>query len=351
MIVVGTVARAEVAAPVASIRLRDAAQVSAHTDDDEPLLLLATLGVSGRVAHGRSDGIVLLGAGNHLGSSSADEDGLGSPLHDEVLTLANWAEVDLDNTGSPDVLGGPETVEELGADDADQGGEDDAGGGGHEVDPGTAVGMVQGQSIGAEVEVALRHGGIRHGGVLSPADRSVILRGVLGDGDNRRLLGVGPDISSHQVCTCSQFALRHVGLARESWLPNGIVVDVPVLADAVSLMGIAGVGADEVLGVVDNGELGGLGQLLRVLSRGLEDELVQVQGLLRGRSVEVGVDQVHIDGLSQAGRGSRHSSAEGRLALACGQPREHLEVRGCRGGGGTRLRGSLGGIYSLSLQA
>mmetsp|Transcript_35826 Transcript_35826/g.53961 ORF Transcript_35826/g.53961 Transcript_35826/m.53961 type:complete len:319 (-) Transcript_35826:46-1002(-) len=316
MIVVGTVARAEVAAPVASIRLRDAAQVSAHTDDDEPLLLLATLGVSGRVAHGRSDGIVLLGAGNHLGSSSADEDGLGSPLHDEVLTLTDRAEVDLDDTGGPNILGGPETVEELGADDADQGGKHDAGGGGHEVDPGTTVSVVQGQSVGAEVEVALRHGGIGHGGVLSPTNRSVVLRRVLGDGHDGRLLGIGPDIGTHQVGTCCQLALGHIRLARESRFTHRIVVDVPVLADAVSLMGIAGVRADEVLGVMHNWELGRLGELLRMLRRGLEDELVQVQGLLRGRSVEVGVDQVHIDGLSQAGRRRRHSAAESRLALA-----------------------------------
>merc|ERR1712176_612324 len=42
MVVVGTMARAEIATEVAGIWLGNATQVSAHTDDNQPLWLLAT---------------------------------------------------------------------------------------------------------------------------------------------------------------------------------------------------------------------------------------------------------------------------------------------------------------------
>merc|ERR1712107_251148 len=76
VVVVGTVARAEVATKVARIWLRDAAKVRAHADDDQPLWLLADLRIRLGVAHASHNGIVLLAAGNHLWRAATDEDWL-----------------------------------------------------------------------------------------------------------------------------------------------------------------------------------------------------------------------------------------------------------------------------------
>merc|ERR1719198_849381 len=75
-----------------------------------------------------------------------------------------------------------------------EGGGDEARGGTDEVDPRAAVRVAGGEAVGAEVQGALRHRGDGLRGVLSPADRAEALRAELGDGGNRGLLRVMPDV-------------------------------------------------------------------------------------------------------------------------------------------------------------
>ncbi len=89
-----TVARAEPTTPVTGTNGGDATEVCANTDENEPLRLLHTheigLGVTER------SGIVLLGLGDLLLSSVADENGLTTPLDSDGLTLGDGRQVDLD---------------------------------------------------------------------------------------------------------------------------------------------------------------------------------------------------------------------------------------------------------------
>merc|ERR1719343_1184905 len=113
VVVVRAVAGAEVSTPITSIWLWDATQVSAHTDHDKPLRLLAPLSVCGRVTHRWGDGIILACGVDHVGGALANEYRLAAPLHDEVLTLTHRSEVDLDNACSPDILCRPHGVDQL----------------------------------------------------------------------------------------------------------------------------------------------------------------------------------------------------------------------------------------------
>merc|ERR1719343_253570 len=113
VVVVRAVAGTEISAPIASIWLRDAAQVSAHTDHDKPLRLLAPLSICGGVTHRRGNGIVLPGRVDHVGGALANKDWLAAPLHDEILALTYRSEVDLDNACSPDILCRPHRVDQL----------------------------------------------------------------------------------------------------------------------------------------------------------------------------------------------------------------------------------------------
>mmetsp|Transcript_82173 Transcript_82173/g.206728 ORF Transcript_82173/g.206728 Transcript_82173/m.206728 type:complete len:208 (+) Transcript_82173:206-829(+) len=207
MVVVRAMAWAEVGAVIARIWLRNATQVRANPDHDEPLRFLAALGVRRRLAHRGRNRIVLLGCLDHVRSALADEHGLAAPLHHEVLSLAHWAEVDLDDARCPDVLRGPHGVHELAGHGTHEGGHDEARGGGQEVDPWPAVRVADRQAVRAEVEGALgdRRGGMRR--ILCPPDRAEVLRGELGDGRDCGLVGVMPNIRANDLRTGRQLAL------------------------------------------------------------------------------------------------------------------------------------------------
>mmetsp|Transcript_32210 Transcript_32210/g.51836 ORF Transcript_32210/g.51836 Transcript_32210/m.51836 type:complete len:209 (+) Transcript_32210:96-722(+) len=155
VVVVGAMAGAEIASVVAGIRLRDAAKVGADTDANQPLRLLAALGISGWLAHGWRNAIVLLRRLDHLRSTLADEHRLAAPLAHEVLALTDGPQINLDDACGEDVLGRPEGEDELAGDGSDQGGCHDTARRCHEIDPRTAVSMANGKPIVTEVQRAL----------------------------------------------------------------------------------------------------------------------------------------------------------------------------------------------------
>merc|ERR1711972_378248 len=89
VVVMGSMARAKVAAPIASIRLWDATKMRANANADQPFWILATIRICLRIAHGSHEYVVLLRRCNRFWSSAANKDRLAPPLHDEVLTNLN----------------------------------------------------------------------------------------------------------------------------------------------------------------------------------------------------------------------------------------------------------------------
>mmetsp|Transcript_92766 Transcript_92766/g.188945 ORF Transcript_92766/g.188945 Transcript_92766/m.188945 type:complete len:341 (-) Transcript_92766:25-1047(-) len=302
MVVVRAVARAEVATPVARIGLRDAAKVGADTDADQPLRLLAALSICGWLPHRGRQRIVLLGGVDHIGGALADEDGLVAPLNNEILALTHRPQVNLDDARSENVLGRPHRVHELACDGTDQRGHDEARGRGQEVDPRTPVRMADGQTVLAEVEGALRARCNWLGRVLRPPDRAEVFWRELGNGDDGGLLRIMPDVGAGHSRAGGELALGDVRLLGEGGLPHHVVVEVPVVRNAILVVRVTRMGGNEVLRVVHCGGPHCGFNILRVLCRGLLDEAVFVERLLGGRRVEVGVDHVDVDGVCEKTR-------------------------------------------------
>lgn len=93
-VVMGSVAGAEPAAKVSSLTNGHTTQMGADSDHDQPLGLLHSLVVSLGVSQGSN--VDLVGLFNLFGGSVSDENGLSSPLDDDVLTEGNGTELDLD---------------------------------------------------------------------------------------------------------------------------------------------------------------------------------------------------------------------------------------------------------------
>lgn len=93
-VVVGTVTWAEPAAEITCLADGHTTQVGADTQHDEPLRLLDAVLIGLRVAQLLP--VDLLGLGNLVGGSVADEDGLPTPLDDDILALRNGSQVDFD---------------------------------------------------------------------------------------------------------------------------------------------------------------------------------------------------------------------------------------------------------------
>mmetsp|Transcript_124827 Transcript_124827/g.266348 ORF Transcript_124827/g.266348 Transcript_124827/m.266348 type:complete len:313 (+) Transcript_124827:253-1191(+) len=300
MVVVRAVARAEVAAPVSGIGLWDAAEVCADPDADQPLRLLAALSICGWLPHRGRQRIVLLGGVDHIGGALADEDGLVAPLNNEILALTHRPQVNLDDARSENVLGRPHRVHELACDGTDQRGHDEARGRGQEVDPRTPVRMADGQTVLAEVEGALRARCNWLGRVLRPPDRAEVLRGELGNRNDSGLLGVMPDVGTRDRGAGCELTLGDVWLLWEGGLAHHVVVEVPVVRNAVLVVRVTCMRGNEVLRVMHRGGSHRGFDVLAVRRRGLLNELVLVERLLRGWRGEVRINHVHIDGVSEA---------------------------------------------------
>lgn len=110
-VVMGTVAGAEPAAKVASLANGHTTQMGAHTDHDKPLGLLDTLVVSLGVSQSRDVDLVSLL--NLVDGSVSDENGLSSPLDDNVLAEGDGAELDLDLGHGQNISGSGHVREEI----------------------------------------------------------------------------------------------------------------------------------------------------------------------------------------------------------------------------------------------
>jgi hypothetical protein len=95
------------------VNKRDAAKVCTDSDHDKPLWTLSTRRIKLRIAHGSEENIILFGLRNHFWCAPANKHRLSTPLHNEILSHLNGAEVDLDNARSEDVLRWPEGVYSL----------------------------------------------------------------------------------------------------------------------------------------------------------------------------------------------------------------------------------------------
>ena len=333
VVIMGAVARAEVAAVVARVGLRDAAEVRANTDANQPLRALAAVSISGRVAHGGGNDIILPGSCNLLRSALADEDRLRTPLHSEVLPQSDWSQVDLNDTGRKHILGRPECQDELSGNRPDQRGCDHSTRGGHEVHEGTAIRMANGKAVGSEVERSCRHCGCGHWSMLCIANGTEVLWGELGNGHDCRLLGILPHVRAGQCCSRGKLTLGEVRLPGESWLTDCVVVVVPQLSHANKLVRIAG-GLAELRGVVHCRGPDGFLEVLFVLLWGLVQELVLVRGFFgRGGHLIIVQHQVKVHRMSKASGlqpicrdlGPRPESRRGTDE----EPRQHLESQGC----------------------
>merc|ERR1719232_43317 len=109
-VVVRPVARAVVAAKVAGVGDRHAAQMCADANDDQVLGVLATVGVGLGVAQCRRVDSFL--AGNLCRRSVSDEEWLSPPLEGGGLALRDVIEVDLDLGQGQDVGGGAHAGDE-----------------------------------------------------------------------------------------------------------------------------------------------------------------------------------------------------------------------------------------------
>merc|ERR1712130_794745 len=144
MVVMGSVAWAEIATPIAGIGLWDTTKMSADSDRDEPFRLLASVSTSLRVAHAGNDHIVLLRCRDHLRSTTANENGLVAPFAHEVLAWFDLPNVNFNNTSGEHVLSWPHSVDKLADCDSEKGGHNETSRGGKEVDPWSPVRMVEG---------------------------------------------------------------------------------------------------------------------------------------------------------------------------------------------------------------
>lgn len=108
-IVVRTVARAEPTAVVTGLTNGDTTQVGADTQHDKPLRVLDTGAVLLGISKSRDVDLVCL-VDLVLGSVS-DEDGLASPLDDNVLALGDRAQINL-NLGHGQNVGGSRHVDQ-----------------------------------------------------------------------------------------------------------------------------------------------------------------------------------------------------------------------------------------------
>mmetsp|Transcript_33882 Transcript_33882/g.76076 ORF Transcript_33882/g.76076 Transcript_33882/m.76076 type:complete len:234 (-) Transcript_33882:354-1055(-) len=232
-------ARAKVATIIAGIRLGNASQVRAHTNANQPLRPLAALRISRRLAHGGGNDIVLAAGGDLLRSALADEDRLFAPLHSEVLPYLNWAQVHLHDTCCKDILCRPQGEDELSSHSADQRGGNDSTRRCHEVDKGAAVRMANGQPVSSEIQGALGNGACWHWRVLGEADWPKVLRRVLGNRNNGRLLRVMPDVRACDRGSGGQLASGTIRLAREGRLSDDVVVVVLVLAEVFPRVWVA----------------------------------------------------------------------------------------------------------------
>jgi len=167
-VVVRTVARAEPTVPVTSVDGRDATEVSADTDEDEPFGLLDTHGIGLRVTEG--SGIIFAGSSNFLFVSVTDEDGLTTPLDGDGLTDGDLREVDFDLGHGHDVGGGSEGVDDL-----------------HDEDTGDGTVEESGRTFDEVSEVATR--GVSAVGFLDVGAKLVVPRLVFFDGTSLDVLG------------------------------------------------------------------------------------------------------------------------------------------------------------------
>lgn len=110
-VVMRSVAGAVVAAVVTGVGDWHAAQVSAHTEDDEPLRVLGALVVVLNVAEGRQGDRLF--DGDFFGGTMTDEERLASPLEGDVLAFWDVGQLDLDLGQGQDVSGGAHRADEF----------------------------------------------------------------------------------------------------------------------------------------------------------------------------------------------------------------------------------------------
>lgn len=147
-VVVRTVAWAEPSSKVASLTNGHTTQVGANTQHDKPLGLLDTSIVRLGVAESLPvDGAGLLDLG---GGTVTDEDGLSSPLDDNVLALGDGSKLDFNLGESENVGRGGHGLQEFGDGGLGGGGGDDTHGSDHEVGKITvSIGVAS--AVGGEV--------------------------------------------------------------------------------------------------------------------------------------------------------------------------------------------------------
>lgn len=107
----GTVAGAEPAAEVTGFTNGDTAKVSADTKHDQPLRLLDTVLIGLRITE--SLPVNLLSLLNFVLSTVTDENGLSTPLDNDVLALGDRIETDFNLGLSQDIGGGGHVHEEV----------------------------------------------------------------------------------------------------------------------------------------------------------------------------------------------------------------------------------------------
>jgi hypothetical protein len=135
---------AKVATKVACIWLRNATEVRAHSNANEPLWLLAALCISGWLSHGWCNDVILLAGCDHFRGALANEDWLAAPLHDEVLPHLDWPKVNLHDACCKHILRWPQGEEELSSDGPNQSSCNNSAGSRHEVHPWPTISMTNG---------------------------------------------------------------------------------------------------------------------------------------------------------------------------------------------------------------
>jgi len=102
-VVVGTVAGAEVSVVVTGTVDWHTAKVSADSQDNEPLGIFDTDGISLRVAHGAQ--ISTFGFSNLFRGTAADKHGLATPFNSDGVTDVDGRQVNFQTSEGQDVLG------------------------------------------------------------------------------------------------------------------------------------------------------------------------------------------------------------------------------------------------------
>jgi hypothetical protein len=115
---------------------------------DEPLRLLDSVSIGLRVPQALD--VDLVGLGNLVSRSVSDEDGLSSPLDDDVLALRNGRHRDLNLGEGEDISRGREGADEVDDDGLGGGGGEDTHRADHEVGE-VSVGAGRGGSVLGEV--------------------------------------------------------------------------------------------------------------------------------------------------------------------------------------------------------